>query len=103
MRKLQDKVAIITGASRGIGRGIAEVFARHGAQLMLSARNAEQLTSETMQLRTAGTQVELVAGDVADERIVDLLFERTLAAYGRIDLVVNNAGAFDGGPLDAFS
>ncbi len=103
MLKLQNKVAIITGASRGIGRGIAEAFARSGAQLMLSARNPEQLISETMHLRTAGTPVELVAGDVADEKTVDLLFERTLAAYGRVDLVVNNAGAFDGGPLDEFS
>ena len=103
MRKLEDKVAIITGASRGIGRGIAEAFAHHGAHLMLSARNPEHLTRETMALRAAGTQVELVAGDVADEKTVDLLFERTISAFGRVDLLVNNAGAFDGGPLDAFS
>jgi len=102
MGKLADKVAIVTGASRGIGRGIAEGLAREGARLVLNGRDADRLAGLAMELRDRGAEVETLAGDVAQEQIVDQLFVKTLERFGRVDLLVNNAGAFDGAPLDAF-
>lgn len=102
MGKLSQKVAIVTGASRGIGRGIAAALAREGAALLLNSRSADRLEGVAAELRTAGTRVEVLAGDVAQEQIVDRLFATALERFGRLDLLVNNAGAFDGGPLDAF-
>lgn len=102
MGKLSEKVAIVTGASRGIGRGIATALAREGATLVLNSRNADRLESVAPELRSAGSKVDLLAGDVAQEQVVEQLFARTLERFGRLDLLVNNAGAFDGGPLESF-
>lgn len=103
MPKLSDKVAIVTGASRGIGRGIAAALAREGSALMLNSRDPERLAAVAAELRSQGVQVEVLAGDVAQEQVVEQLFSHTLERFGRLDLLVNNAGAFDGGPLDDFS
>jgi NAD(P)-dependent dehydrogenase (short-subunit alcohol dehydrogenase family) len=103
MGKLAKKVAIVTGASRGIGRGIALALAREGASLLLNSRNPDRLAGVAEELRSGGTTVEILAGDVAQEEVVEQLFARALEKFGRVDLLVNNAGAFDGGPLDAFS
>lgn len=102
MGKLTDKVAIVTGASRGIGRGIAAALAREGAKLVLNGRSLESLESAAQELRSVGNQVEIVAGDVSEESVVEQLFAATLKHFGRLDLLINNAGAFDGAPLDAF-
>jgi NAD(P)-dependent dehydrogenase (short-subunit alcohol dehydrogenase family) len=102
MGKLSEKVAIVTGASRGIGRGIAAALAREGAILVLNSRNADRLESVAAELRSSGSKVEVLAGDVAQEQVVERLFARTLEHFGRLDLLINNAGAFDGGPLDSF-
>lgn len=102
MGKLTNRVAIVTGASRGIGRGIAAALGREGAKLVLNGRDAGRLEAAAQELRSGGVEVEAVAGDVADEQVVQQLFDRTLSRFERIDLLVNNAGAFDGGPLDAF-
>lgn len=102
MAKLTGKVAIVTGASRGIGRGIAAALAREGATLMLNSRDPERLEPVAAELRSAGTPVEVLAGDVAQEQVVEQLFARTLERFDHVDLLVNNAGAFDCGPLDTF-
>ena len=102
MGKLSEKVAIVTGASRGIGRGIAAALAREGATLVLNSRGADRLEALAAELRAADSQVEALAGDVSQEDVVERLFARSLESFGRVDLLVNNAGAFDGGPLDAF-
>jgi len=104
MQKLSGKVALITGAGRGIGRGIALAFAGEGAILVLAARSAEQLeavASEAAQLSQSPVIVQ--PADVSDERQVAALFDRVKAEFGRLDILVNNAGAFDGGPLDELS
>jgi len=102
MSKLAGKVALITGANRGIGRGIARGFAREGAKLVLAARGADML-NEAAQECSKTVEVLPVSCDVTDEKAVDALFARTLERFGQLDLLVNNAGAFDGGPLDQLS
>jgi NAD(P)-dependent dehydrogenase (short-subunit alcohol dehydrogenase family) len=104
MKQLDGKVALITGASRGIGRAIALAFAREGAALILTARSQEPLAAVAEE--AAGlSEAKMIAhpADVTDERYVGELFARLRDEFGRLDLLVNNAGAFDGGPLDELS
>ena len=103
MGQLDGKVALITGAGRGIGRGIAKGLAAEGADLVLAARTAEQLRSAAEEFTAAGRQVLPVPTDVTDEGQVAKLFAAAMERFGRLDVLVNNAGAFDGGPLDQLS
>lgn len=103
MGKLTGKTAIITGAGRGIGRGIARGLAREGARLVLTARSEDELDSAAAEIRPLGAEVIVFPTDVTDEKNVEALFARTDQEFGRLDLLVNNAGAFDGGPLDELS
>ena len=100
MRKLENKVALVTGGSRGIGRAIANGLAAEGARVVISARGSEALHRAAQQLAGADRTVVAVPADVTDEDQVSTLFRRTLEQFGRLDILVNNAGAFDGGPLD---
>ena len=92
-RKLDGKVAIITGASRGIGREIAVLFAQEGAKLTLTARNTEllQSLSETI-CKSGGHEPLCFPIDVKDSAKVDELVDKTLDKFGRLDILVNNAG-----------
>ena len=103
MRQLNGKVALVTGGNRGIGRGIALGLATEGASLAITARGAGDLERVAAEVRAAGADVLVVPADVTDEGQVRELFRRTLERFGRLDLLVNNAGAFDGGPLDELS
>jgi len=103
MKKLSGKTALITGAGRGIGRGIARAFAQAGANLVLAARTAEQLDEARVEMEAIGVEVEARATDVTSEAQVAGLFAATVDRFGKLDLLVNNAGAFDGGPLDSLS
>lgn len=100
MGQLTGKVALITGASSGIGKGIAEAFANEGAQLVLTARRAEVLTQLAS---TLPTEVLTLPADVTDEAQVQNVFHQAVQRFGRLDILVNNAGVFDGGPLDELS
>ncbi len=92
-RKLGGKVAIITGASRGIGKEIAHLFAKEGAQLVLTARNQELLNAVATQIRHAGgLEPFLFPLDVKDAAKIDELVDKTLDKYKRVDILVNNAG-----------
>ena len=90
---LTGKTAIVTGASRGIGRGIATVLGEAGAQVVLAARGVENLETVRAEIEAAGGQALVVPTDVSsrDDRLQ--LVQRTLAAYGKIDVLVNNAAA----------
>lgn len=103
MRKLEGKVALITGANQGIGLGIARAFAAEGCKLALCARNEEKLTRAAQSLRDAGADVLARPVDVTCEATVESFFDESQARFGRLDLLVNNAGAFDGGRLDEVS
>jgi NAD(P)-dependent dehydrogenase (short-subunit alcohol dehydrogenase family) len=100
MGKLDGKVALVTGANRGIGRAIARGLAREGAALALAARGADSLEDAAREMTALGSTCLAVPADVTDETQVESLFARLTERFGRLDLLVNNAGAFDGGPLD---
>lgn len=100
MKALQGKVALVTGASQGIGQGIAAAFAAEAANLVLSSRNIERLNQNAEVLVKTGAEVLVVQADVTDEVQVRELFRHTMERFGRLDILVNNAGIFDGGPLD---
>ncbi len=103
MRKLDGKVALITGASRGIGRGIAEGFAAEGASLILTARSNDQLMTLARPLEEKGTDVLVLVADVTDEQQVKEVFQKAMERFQRLDILINNAGIFDGGPVDELS
>ena len=88
---LKDQVVVITGASQGIGRETALEMGRHGASLVLAARNEEALAQLAMQLERVGVQAETVITDVADYSQVERLGQRAMERFGRMDTWVNNA------------
>jgi 7-alpha-hydroxysteroid dehydrogenase len=89
---LTGRVAIITGAGRGIGAGSALALAASGADIAITARTPEQLEAIAGQARDLGRRALVMPGDVSDLSTLDGLVEQTMAEYGRIDIVVNNAG-----------
>jgi len=90
--QLQDKVAIITGASSGIGEAAAGLFAREGARLVLGARRGDRLDEVAAEIAAGGGDAVAVAGDVQDEAFAAALVETALSRYGHLDIGFNNAG-----------
>src|ERR1700741_5238845 len=90
--QLKDKVAIVTGSSNGIGRGIAEVFASEGAKTVLVARRAELLDEVAAGIKAKGGEALAIPADLTRETEITALFQKTVATYGRLDVLVNNAG-----------
>ncbi len=97
--RLAGKAAIVTGASRGIGRAVAEGYAAAGADLFLTATGLAQLEEVRAAAEAAGARVELFAGDVSDRAVVEDLFAAAVAAYPALNVVVNNAGIYRGAPF----
>jgi dehydrogenase/reductase SDR family protein 7B len=89
---MKDKVVIITGGSSGIGRACALRFAQAGARVVISARNADRLKEVEAELLHNGAEVLAVTGDVANENDCVRLINETLNRFGRIDVLINNAG-----------
>jgi len=92
MQLLEDKVVIVTGAARGIGRACAELFAIHGAKVVLSDIDSEPTFEAAGHVESLGTQELAVPGDVTDSEFAPNLVKSTLDRFGRIDAIVNNAG-----------
>lgn len=89
---VKDKVVIITGAASGIGLGIARVFLENGAKVVLADLNNEKLDQETHDLKDQGYDCMPVQVDVTDEAAVKHMVDVTVAKYGRLDILFNNAG-----------
>ncbi|MGQ1787083.1 MULTISPECIES: SDR family oxidoreductase [unclassified Saccharicrinis] len=89
---MQNKVVIITGASSGIGLALAKEFSRRGSKLVLAARSADKLKQVGEELKSAGTEVISVTTDVSKEEDCKKLVEKSVEVFGRIDVLINNAG-----------
>lgn len=89
---LQNKIAIITGGGRGLGRSIALAFGREGAKVVLAARTREEIEHVAVELRAIRREALAVPTDVSREDQVNHLVQKTLETYGSIDILVNNAG-----------
>jgi NAD(P)-dependent dehydrogenase (short-subunit alcohol dehydrogenase family) len=96
MGLLEGKVAVITGASKGIGRNLSVRFAREGARIACAARSADLVRETAAQVESAGGRAVAVVADAAKEEDVRRMVAACVEAFGRLDILVNNAG--DGGP-----
>ena len=96
---LEGKVALVTGAGRGIGRATAKKLAECGASVVLTARSAGELDEAAEEIRTAGGQARTVPGDITDSSFVEELFTVVREEFDRLDILVNNAGMVAGGPV----
>jgi 3-oxoacyl-[acyl-carrier protein] reductase len=99
MKRLEGKVAIVTGASRGIGAAIAKKLAADGASVALCARNLAACEATAEEVRKLGVEAMAMAVDVADAAQVDACVKAVLEKFGRIDIMVNNAGVTKDGLL----
>ena len=96
---LTDEVAIVTGAGRGIGAACARTFAEAGAHVVLAARTKEQLEAVASDVTGMGRRALVLPTDVNDNDAVEAIVEQTMAEFGRVDVVVNNAGGTMPRPL----
>lgn len=103
MFDLQGRTAIVTGGSTGIGLGIARALVGAGCRVMLSGRQAARLRQACDDLCALGGSAAATPGDISSEADVERLFAETDRLFGPVDLLINNAGAFDGGPVEEIS
>jgi len=103
MGQLDGKVAIVAGGGSGIGKGIAKAFAAEGCSVVIAGRNADRLRAASEELSKTGAQILAIPTDVTEEAQVLALFKQTIERFGRLDILVNSSGAFDGGPIDQIS
>src|SRR6202167_2939349 len=101
MSKLQDKVAVVTGASKGIGAGIARALGAAGASVVVNyASDKSRAEKVVADIKAKGGKAVAVHGDVSKSADVTHLFAETKRAYGKLDVLVNNAGVFKFAPIE---
>jgi 3-oxoacyl-[acyl-carrier protein] reductase len=104
MTRLTGKVALVTGASKGIGAGIARALAAAGASVVVNYLSSKAAADRVVgEITGSGGRAIAVRGDVTKAADVKTLFEMTQESFGRLDVLVNNAGIYRFGPIDAFS
>src|SRR5690349_671432 len=104
MARLKNKVAIVTGASSGIGRTTAKLFAAEGAKVVVGARRKEALDTLVAEIKAAGGEAVALAGDVKSENYARDLVALAAKHFGRLDIAFNNAGTFgESGPTTGVS
>jgi len=104
MNSLAEKVAIVTGASSGIGRSTAKLFANEGAKLVVAARRKTELNSLVEEIASEGGQAIALSGDVKDENFSRDLVSLAKEEFGGVDVAFNNAGIIgEGGPISSIS
>ncbi len=105
MGRLDGKVAVITGSNSGVGAATAELFAKEGAKVVISARRLPQLEEVAERIRANGGEVLIVRTDVSKAEDAENLIAQAVAAFGKIDILVNNAGVLEAGlkPIDSFT
>lgn len=96
MQRLTGKVAIVTGSSSGIGKAIAMRFGEEGAKVVVAARRKALCEQTAKKICAKGGEAFVIQADVSHETQVELLYEKTLQQYGRVDIAVHNAGIFGG-------
>lgn len=97
MGRLEGKVAIITGGNSGVGAQTAELFAKEGAKVVITARREPQLEEIAQRIRANGGEVTVVRCDVSKVEEVEAMVKKAVDTYGRIDVLVNNAGVLEAG------
>lgn len=94
VKRFQGQVVIVTGASKGIGRGIANLFAKEGAKLVLVGRDVEQLEAVKKAIEEMGEQAIWVKADVSNPEDMNRMVQQTLQKYGKVDVLCHNAGIY---------
>jgi 3-oxoacyl-[acyl-carrier protein] reductase len=100
---LEGKVALVTGAGRGIGRAISVALGQAGATVVAAARTTEQIEAVAGEITDAGGKAVAIAADVAEESDISSLFDQVRERFGRLDVLVNNAGVGVFGPVAELS
>ena len=103
LTSLEGKSAIVTGASKGIGKGIARVFARHGARVLVTARHIDAAEATADEIRAAGGTASAFAGDVRDLASMEAAAEAAVERHGGLDILCANAGIFPQAKLEAMT
>ncbi len=95
MKRLEGKVAVITGANSGVGEAIAKLFSQQGASVVISARRVDPLVAVAEEIKATGGNVLCVPTDISKEDDVKTLMSKTMETFGKIDILINNAGVLD--------
>ncbi|MFD2611651.1 SDR family NAD(P)-dependent oxidoreductase [Paenibacillus gansuensis] len=100
---IQGKVVVITGGSSGLGKAMAIEYVKRGANVVINGRREEALVEAAKEIDATGKHVRYLAGDIADPNVAQRLIEEGIAAYGRIDTLINNAGIFMSKPFTEYT
>ncbi len=103
MESLENKLAVVTGASKGIGKGIAIALARQGCKLILASRDEEKMNAVAAEISAVGGRAQVCVCDITDEASVDALFKLVAEHNQGLDILVNNAGMAISGRIDELS
>lgn len=104
MGKLQGKVAIVTGASKGIGAGIAKQFAGEGATVVVNYASSKDAAEKVVkEITSKGGKAVAIQGDIAKQADIERVFSETKKQFGKLDILVNNAGVYEFSPIDGIT